>query len=104
MSDENQLDSTSFNKNYQVLKQTADWLSTQKEPDIDQLVPKVEKAMQAYSICKDRLTKVQETLGQYFEKDVAAAGVPRSSDGDGRVEQTPRLAPEVEEDEEDISF
>jgi len=27
------------------------------------------KAMQAYSICKDRLTKVQETLGQYFEKD-----------------------------------
>ena len=69
MSDENQLDSTSFNKNYQVLKQTADWLSTQKEPDIDQLVPKVEKAMQAYSICKDRLTKVQETLGKYFEKD-----------------------------------
>ncbi len=25
--------------------------------------------MQAYQICKDRLTKVQETLGQYFEKD-----------------------------------
>ena len=69
MSDEIPLDSTSFNKNYKVLKETADWLSTQKEPDIDQLVPKVEKAMQAYSICKDRLTKVQETLGQYFEKD-----------------------------------
>jgi hypothetical protein len=33
MSDEIQLDSSSFNKNYQVLKQTADWLSTQKEPD-----------------------------------------------------------------------
>ena len=69
MSDEIQLDSTSFNKNYKVLKETADWLSTQKEPDIDQLVPKVEKAMAAYQICKDRLTKVQETLGQYFEKD-----------------------------------
>ncbi len=63
MSDENQLDSSSFNKNYKVLKETADWLSTQKEPDIDQLVPKVEKAMKAYQICKDRLTKVQETLG-----------------------------------------
>ena len=74
MSDEIPLDSTSFNKNYQVLKQTADWLSTQKEPDIDQLVPKVEKAMQAYSICKDRLTKVQETLGQYFEKDGPDSG------------------------------
>jgi exonuclease VII small subunit len=74
MSEENQLDSTSFNKNYKVLKETADWLSTQKEPDIDQLVPKVDKAMQAYSICKDRLTKVQETLGQYFEKDRAGPG------------------------------
>jgi exodeoxyribonuclease VII small subunit len=69
MSEEIQLDSASFNKNYQVLKQTADWLSTQKEPDIDQLVPKVETAMKAYQICKDRLTKVQETLGQYFEKE-----------------------------------
>ena len=69
MSNENELDSSSFNTNYQVLKQTADWLSTQKEPDIDQLVPKVETAMKAYQICKDRLTKVQETLGQYFEKD-----------------------------------
>jgi exonuclease VII small subunit len=67
--DKTQLHSTSFNKNYKVLKETADWLSTQKEPDIDQLVPKVEKAMQAYQICKDRLTKVQETLGQYFDKD-----------------------------------
>ena len=69
MSDENQLDSTSFNKNYIVLKDTADWLSTQKEPDIDQLVPKVEKAMGAYKICKDRLDKVQATLCQYFQKD-----------------------------------
>ena len=60
MSDD--LDSGSFNKNYRVLKETADWLSGQKEPDIDQLVPKVEKAMQAYSICKDRLDKVQASL------------------------------------------
>jgi hypothetical protein len=37
MSDE--LDSAGFNKNYQVLKATADWPSTQREPDIDQLVP-----------------------------------------------------------------
>jgi exodeoxyribonuclease VII small subunit len=71
MSDENALDSASFNKNYKVLKDTADWLSQQAEPDIDQLVPKVEKAMQAYQTCKDRLTKVQETLGQYFEDDQA---------------------------------
>jgi exodeoxyribonuclease VII small subunit len=69
MSDENQPDSTSFNRSYKVLKDTADRLSQQREPDIDQLVPKVERAMKAYSICKDRLGKVQETLAQYFDKD-----------------------------------
>lgn len=69
MSEENQLDSTSFNKNYKVLKETADWLSGQKEPDIDQLVPWVERAMRAYSICKDRLDTVQATPGKYFGDD-----------------------------------
>ena len=72
MSDESQLDSTSFNKNYKILKDTADWLSSQKEPDIDQLVPKVEKAMGAYKICKDRLDKVRATLGEYFQKASSA--------------------------------
>ena len=73
------LDSGSFNKNYRVLKETADWLSKQEEPDIDQLVPKVERAMQAYRICKDRLDKVKETLGHYLQGDNAQTG-------DGRPE------------------
>jgi exodeoxyribonuclease VII small subunit len=91
MSDE--LDSTSFNKNYKVLKDTADWLSAQKEPDIDQLVPKVERAMKAYSICKDRLDKVQATLGQYFQQDGAAeeAGLP-GVDGIPRAKPPARAA------------
>jgi len=88
MSDENQLDSTSFNKNYKVLKDTADWLSTQKEPDIDQLVPKVEKAMGAYKICKDRLDKVQATLGQYFQKD-GSADSDSLVQGDGVAKTAP---------------
>jgi exodeoxyribonuclease VII small subunit len=81
MSDE--LDSTSFNKNYEVLKETADWLSQQKEPDIDQLVPKVEKAMKTYQICKERLEKVQTTLGQYFQEGSAIdeADLPSEADG-----------------------
>jgi|SRR5271165_431630 len=104
MSDEIPLDSSSFNKNYQVLKQTADWLSTQKEPDIDQLVPKVEKAMKAYSICKDRLTKVQETLGQYFEKEEVKgeAGLARE---DGVVKRVVLAKPSPDgQDEERIAF
>jgi exodeoxyribonuclease VII small subunit len=86
-----ELDSNSFNKNYKVLKETADWLSTQKEPDIDQLVPKVERAMKAYSICKDRLTKVQETLGQYFEKEEAGGAVQADPSSDGEEEEDIRF-------------
>jgi hypothetical protein len=93
-----ELDSNSFNKSYQVLKQTADWLSTQKEPDIDQLVPKVERAMQAYTICKDRLTKVQETLGQYFEKQEPMGSAEK------RAMQAEPSADGEEEEGKDIRF
>ena len=84
ISDENQLHSASSNRNYKVLKETADWLSSHKEPDIDQLVPKVETAMNAYQICKDGLTKVQETLGAYFEKEEGGARAGQTR-GDGVV-------------------
>ena len=110
MSDEIPLDSSSFNKNYQVLKQTADWLSTQKEPDIDQLVPKVEKAMQAYQICKDRLTKVQETLGQYLEKDEGGGeagptgGEAGQSEGDGLARRVVQARPSSDGEEGDSPF
>ena len=103
MSDENQLDSTSFNKNYKVLKETADWLSTQKEPDIDQLVPKVEKAMKAYQICRDRLTKVQETLGQYFEKE-EAIGEAGPARGDGVAKGVVQARPSPDSDQDDSAF
>jgi hypothetical protein len=58
---------------------TAIWLSRQEESDIDQLVPRVERAMQAYRICKDRLDRVKETLGQYLQDDGSQArdGRPR---------------------------
>jgi hypothetical protein len=40
----------------------------------------VERAMQAYRICKDRLDKVKETLGQYLQGDHArpADGTPEA--------------------------
>jgi exodeoxyribonuclease VII small subunit len=98
MSDEIPLDSSSFNKNYQVLKQTADWLSTQREPDIDQLVPKVEKAMKAYQICKDRLTKVQETLGRYFEKSGSSDEVGATDNEDGLPRKPVRPRPSADGD------
>ena len=102
----NDLDSSSFNKNYRILKETADWLSGQKEPDIDQLVPKVETAMKAYSICKDRLDKVQATLGQYFPKDGSAGeqAPPPNGNGDGHVPSPNRTDSPPESDGDDTPF
>ena len=104
MSDD--LDSSSFNKNYRVLKETADWLSGQKEPDIDQLVPKVETAMRAYSICKDRLDKVQATLGRYFPKDGSAGeqAPPPNGNGDGQARSPNRTDSPPESDGDDPPF
>ena len=48
--------------------------------------------MQAYSICKDRLTKVQETLGQYFEKE-EAKGEAAPVRGDGVVKRVVQARP-----------
>jgi exodeoxyribonuclease VII small subunit len=93
------LDSSSFNKNYRLLKETADWLSGQKEPDIDRLVPKVETAMKAYAICKDRLDKVQATLGQYFQKDGAVPESTPLADDNGRAIKASGPAPNPEDDE-----
>ena len=39
--------------------------------------------MKAYSICKDRLDKVQATLGQYFPKDGPAAEQAPLLNGNG---------------------
>jgi hypothetical protein len=86
---EPELDGASFNKNFAILKETADWLAGQQEPNIDALVPKVEHAMRAHVICKERLDAVQSTLGQYLQpKDGAPAssvgsGSPRLPGGDG---------------------
>src|SRR4051812_44516211 len=104
MNDENGLDSQSYNKNYKVLKETADWLSKQDEPDIDQLVPRVEKAMRAYQICKDRLSKVQATLGQFFQGDGSMPEAPPSADGDGQKRKESRPAPDSDGEDDDIPF
>jgi exodeoxyribonuclease VII small subunit len=102
MSDE--LDSTSFNKNYKVLKDTADWLSGQKEPDIDQLVPKVDRAIKAYSICKDRLDKVQATLERRFQKDPSPEGSDVTGNGDGATRKPGPPSPSPDEEDDDIPF
>ena len=55
----------SFNDNYRTLKDIADNLRQQsgsEVPDIDNLLPMVEKATLAYKACKERLDAVQTAL------------------------------------------
>jgi exodeoxyribonuclease VII small subunit len=78
------------------LNETPFWLSGQEEPDIDQLVLKVEQAMRAYTICKDRLDKVQATLGQYFQRDGAMTETAPSADGNGQAKKSASPASEDE--------
>ena len=53
-----------FAANYAVLKEVAETLRTQKEPDIDALIPMVDKALAAYKVCKERLTAVKTAFGE----------------------------------------
>lgn len=82
MNNKDQLDSNSFNKNYQILKDTADELAADNDPDIDALIPKVQKAMEAYEICKTRLDAAQEALGKYLPREKASSGTADSENGE----------------------
>ncbi len=64
MSDNIAMNENCFVPNYKVLKEIAEELRNQSEPNIDDLIPKIEKAMKAYQICKERLNHVSETLSK----------------------------------------
>lgn len=58
-----------FKQAFAVLKQNAERLEDQQEPDLDQLMVIVEESMQAYRACKARIKAVQDALNQTFEHD-----------------------------------
>lgn len=55
-----------FTKNYEILKTIAETLRNQREPNVDQLIPMLEQATQAYKSCKNRLESVQQALQTYL--------------------------------------
>lgn len=58
----------SYRENYQKLKQIAEAMRDQEEPDIDQLVAMVSEATEAYKNCQDRIAAVEQALGFKNEK------------------------------------
>jgi exodeoxyribonuclease VII small subunit len=61
--------SKSFKENYVTLKQVAETLRTQQEPDIDALIPLVDKATAAYKICKERIDAVKKAFSEKHPTD-----------------------------------
>ncbi len=56
-----------YQKNYKTLEDTAQELRNAAEIDIDELLEKVQGAMEAYKYCKDRIGTVQNKLNLLLE-------------------------------------
>ena len=59
-----------FTPNYEELKQIAEHLRVQREVNIDELIPLIEKATKAYKVCKNRLEEVKTALEQYIPQNI----------------------------------
>ncbi|AMW78537.1 exodeoxyribonuclease VII [Acinetobacter sp. TGL-Y2] len=64
MTDEN----LSFKECYEILKNNAELLESQEQPDIDNLMKIVEQSMDAYKACKFRVDAVQQALNDTFKE------------------------------------
>ncbi|HVC49187.1 MAG TPA: exodeoxyribonuclease VII small subunit [Burkholderiales bacterium] len=53
-----------FNENYAKLREIAEAMKNQREPDIDGLVKQVSDATQAYKICSERLDAVSKLIDE----------------------------------------
>ncbi len=61
-----------FKEAYATLKSTAEHMRSQTEPDIDSLVPMVDKAVAAYQVCKSRISAVHALLEQKLGQNAGA--------------------------------
>lgn len=56
-----------FKEGYDILKKNTEFLESQEEPDIDNLMKIVEESISAYKACKSRVDAVQQALNETFE-------------------------------------
>lgn len=59
----------SFKQAYEILKNNAERLEAQEQPEIDQLMQIVEESLHAYKACKARVDAVQNALNQSFKEE-----------------------------------
>lgn len=68
----------SYLENYAVLQETAKTLREQKEPDLDTLIPMVDKALSAYKSCRERIGAVRSMLDERLGENAIDIGEPDS--------------------------
>ena len=67
----NQTEKT-YQQNYQILESVVQQLSQNQNIDIDQLLPMVDQASEAYKFCKSRIDAVESALSERFnQQDLA---------------------------------
>lgn len=54
----------SYMSNYNILQEIADNLENQEVADIDKILPEIDKASKAYTICMDRIEQVKRVLSE----------------------------------------
>ena len=64
---------------YRTLQQNAEYLRTQTEPDIDELLVRVADSVKAYRICKERIDAVEAALEKTLA-EMEEPGEPGSSE------------------------
>lgn len=58
-----------FKENYATLEKIAQRLAQDENIDIDELVPLVDHATQAYQVCKERLDAVEKALQERLNRE-----------------------------------
>lgn len=74
-----------FLAHYATLQESARALREQSEPDLDALIPLVDRALEAYKGCKSRIEAVQALLDQRLAtvEDARALGLSESDQDEG---------------------
>ena len=72
---------SSFKEAYDTLRETAEELRSQDEPDIDTLATKVVRSVEAYKECEKRIAAVERALEGVFARDDVKAATGSTAGG-----------------------
>lgn len=85
---------TTWKEAFGVLQRNAATLRNQQEPDLDNLLSLVTESMDAYKVCKARISAVEKALEQALGSADDQAGVEGRSDPEGSVPRGGSSMPE----------